>query len=97
MEEQGPGDGGQPTGAQPIGRYFRLDRGQPYCNGEVAYAAVHTGMWPPFETRVLSEDASRQVLIDSDGVRKEILRHIEPVSRLSSGHARGFPPHAPAL
>ncbi len=61
-----------------IGDYLGLDRGQPYCPGEVAYLPVHTGMWPAFEARILREDEHKQVVLDADGVEKEILRGVEP-------------------
>ena len=62
----------------PAGSYFGLDRGQPYCPGEVAYLPVHTGLLPPFASRVLRENEHTQVLLDADGVEKEVLRGVEP-------------------
>jgi hypothetical protein len=61
-----------------LGAYFELDRGQPYCQGELAYVPVNTAMLPPFPVQILAEDERVQVLVDEEGVRKEVLRHVLP-------------------
>ena len=58
--------------------YFHLDRGQPYCQGALAYVPVNTGMLPPFPVQILAEDDRMQLLIDDEGVKKQILKHIVP-------------------
>lgn len=71
-------EGGDAAGRVPIGSYFQLDRGQPYCQGEVAYVPVSTGLVPPFEQQVLREDERTRVLVDADGITKEILKDMQP-------------------
>lgn len=66
------------AGGVPISRYFGLDHGQPYCQGAVSYVPVNTGMLPPFTVQYLQEDDRMQTLIDEEGVKKEILKHITP-------------------
>jgi uroporphyrinogen decarboxylase len=66
------------AGRASIGSYFQLDRGEPYCAGEVAYVPVSTGIMPPFEERLLHEDERTRVLVDANGITKEIHKHISP-------------------
>jgi uroporphyrinogen decarboxylase len=58
--------------------YFGLDRGQPYCQGALAYVPVNTGMIPPCEVQYLHEDQETQTLIDAEGVKKQILKGVVP-------------------
>ena len=62
----------------PIGRYFGLDRGQPYCPGEIAYVPVDTGLVPAFEEQVLEEGVKTRIIVDGDGIKQEILKDVEP-------------------
>jgi hypothetical protein len=62
----------------PLVAHFGLDRGQPYCQGCTELLPVRTGMLPAYPVQVLEEDESSQTLIDADGVKKLILRHISP-------------------
>jgi uroporphyrinogen-III decarboxylase len=61
-----------------VARYFDLDPGQPYCQGTLAYVPVNTGMLPPFPLQILEEDERTQLLVDEEGVTKQILKHIVP-------------------
>lgn len=61
-----------------LASYLGLDRGQPYCQGCVELVPANTGMLPHFDVQVLQEDGERQTLVDADGVRKLILKHITP-------------------
>ncbi|MHB1354852.1 MAG: uroporphyrinogen decarboxylase family protein [Anaerolineae bacterium] len=71
---------GQPSEShpQPLAVHLGLDRGQPYCQGCTELLPVRTGMLPGYPVQVLEEDESSQTLIDADGVKKLILKHISP-------------------
>jgi hypothetical protein len=71
---------GQPSNAQPqsLANYLGLDRGQPYCQGCTELLPVRTGMIPGYPIQILAEDDYSQELIDADGVKKLILKHISP-------------------
>lgn len=73
-----PDSSADPGKGIPIGTYFGLDRGQPYCQGELAYVPVNTAMVPPFEVRCLAEDERTRTLIDEEGVRKQVLKNVVP-------------------
>jgi hypothetical protein len=61
-----------------LASYLGLDRGQPYCQGCVELVPVNTAMLPHFDVQVLQEDGEKQTLVDADGVKKLILKHITP-------------------
>jgi uroporphyrinogen decarboxylase len=65
-------------GGVPLSRYFNLDRGQPYCPGEMSYVPVNTGMLPAFPDRIMAEDERTVTRIDSDGVMQQSLKGISP-------------------
>lgn len=70
----------QPSECHPrsLAAHLGLDRGQPYCQGCADLAPVRTGMLPGYPVQILEEDESSQTLIDADGVKKLILKHISP-------------------
>ncbi len=61
-----------------VASHFGLDPGQPYCQGTLAYVPVNTGMLPPFQVQILEDSERTQLLIDDEGVTKQILKHIAP-------------------
>ncbi len=62
----------------PIGTYWNLDRGQPYCPGEVANVPADTGMVPPFDEIELDSTATKRIVRDAEGITKEVLLGQEP-------------------
>ena len=73
----GRGDSG-PQSPNRIGAYFSLDRGQPYCPGEIVMVPVNTGIIPAYEERVLADDGYTQTFVDVEGVTKQVLKGVLP-------------------
>ncbi|MHB9034926.1 MAG: hypothetical protein ACYC6L_17995, partial [Anaerolineae bacterium] len=66
------------SGSRLLADYLGLDSGQPYCQGCTELLPVNTYMQPAFPVQVLEDDERKQLLIDHDGTKKLILKHITP-------------------